>query len=225
MVQPSDQVYAKYPKRINQYKAPPPGGAITEHFNRTIPGADFICGYVIEVVGPHPADFAERMVVARDLWGMELRREMQDYNYFAGFGMVGEAMPQLRNEVRLHHTDRDAFGLPVAHVIFSYHENDKRLIAHADAMTSRIHQAAGASDAWRAPRTAHLMGSCRMGSDARCSIVNADCRTHDIPNLFICDGSVFPTSTAVNPSLTISALAARTVDRIRASARLGAVHT
>jgi choline dehydrogenase-like flavoprotein len=54
-----------------------------------------------------------------------------------------------------------------------------------------------------------------MGSDPDNSVVNGDCRSHDIPNLFICDGSVFTTSTGVNPSLTIEAIAARTADRIR----------
>src|SRR5205085_4990872 len=75
-------------------------------------------------------------------------------------------------------------------------------------------EAAGGADIWSADRTAHLLGTCRMGRDPSASVVNADCRAHDVPNLFICDGSVFPTSTAVNPSLTIEALAARTADRI-----------
>jgi choline dehydrogenase-like flavoprotein len=55
-----------------------------------------------------------------------------------------------------------------------------------------------------------------MGNDPKDSVVNPDCRTHDVPNLFICDGSVFPTSTAVNPSLTIEAIAARAATRISA---------
>ena len=53
-----------------------------------------------------------------------------------------------------------------------------------------------------------------MGDDPRDSVVNADCRSHDVPNLWICDGSVFPTSAAVNPSLTIQAIASRTAARI-----------
>jgi choline dehydrogenase-like flavoprotein len=75
--------------------------------------------------------------------------------------------------------------------------------------------AAGGEDTWSAERTAHLLGTCRMGDDPANSVVDADCRAHDVPNLYICDGSVFPTSTAVNPSLTIQAIAARTADRIR----------
>lgn len=221
MVQPSHQVYAKFPERINQYKAPPPGGAISEHFNRTMPDAGFICGYVIEVIGPHAVEFAERLIAGRGLWGAALRREMLDYNYFSGLGMVGECMPQRTNEVKLHATERDQHGLPVAHVLFGYHHNDHRLIQHARGKIEDIFKAAGGCDVWDAPRTAHLMGTCRMGRNPSESVVNADCRAHDIANLFICDGSVFPTSTGVNPSVTIQAIAARTADRIRDMARRG----
>jgi choline dehydrogenase-like flavoprotein len=77
-----------------------------------------------------------------------------------------------------------------------------------------ILETAGGEDIWTADRTAHLLGTCRMGKDPGNSVVNAECRTHDVANLFICDGSVFTTSTGVNPSLTIEAIAARTADRM-----------
>lgn len=70
-------------------------------------------------------------------------------------------------------------------------------------------------------REAWRRGTCRMGSYPSTSVVNRDCRAHDVPNLFVCDGSAFPTSTAVNPSLTIEAVAARTADRIAGLARRG----
>jgi choline dehydrogenase-like flavoprotein len=65
------------------------------------------------------------------------------------------------------------------------------------------------------------MGTCRMGDGPADSVTNADGRTWDIPNLWICDGSLFPTSGGVNPSLTIQALAARTADRITTMAGRG----
>jgi choline dehydrogenase-like flavoprotein len=218
MVHSGHQVFARFQERINQYKAPP-GLALTEHFNRTMPNAGFVCGYTIEVVGPHPVDFVSRVTTARGLWGAELRRLMMDYNYYSGIGIVGEVLPQRENEVRLHPTEHDTYGLPVAHVIFSYHENDRRLIAHAIERMQEIMRAAGGSDPWSADRTAHLLGTCRMGNDAADSVVDANCRAHDVPNLFICDGSVFPSGTGVNPSLTIEAIAARTADRIIDMAR------
>jgi len=220
MVHSGQQVFAKFPQRIGQYKAPP-GLAITEHFNRTLADTDFCFGYSIELIGPHIVDFAARMSTARRLWGEALRRAMFDFNYYSGLGMVGETLPQLANRVRLHRLERDAHGLPVAHVTFGYHENDRRLLAHAVGNMRAILQAAGGEDIWVADRTAHLMGTCRMGTDPATSVVDADCRAHDVPNLFICDGSIFPTSGGVNPSLTIEALAARTADRICALARCG----
>ena len=213
MVHSGHQVFARFGERINQNKAPP-GLALTEHFNRTMADADFVCGYTIEVVGPHPVDFASRLTTARGTWGSDLRRAMLDYNHWSGIGIVGEVMPQRSNEVRLHPTERDQYGLPVPHVVFEYHANDRRLITHAVARMKDIMRSAGGTDIWAADRTAHLLGTCRTGRDRTDSVVNADCRAHDVPNLFICDGSVFPTSTGVNPSLTIEAIAARTADRI-----------
>jgi choline dehydrogenase-like flavoprotein len=121
--------------------------------------------------------------------------------------------------VKLHTSEHDVYGLPIAHVVFGYHENDRRLINHAVAKMEEIMEAAGGTGVWSADRTAHLLGTCRMGGDPATSVVNRDCRAHDVPNLFVCDGSVFPTSTAVNPSLTIEAIAARTADRIIQTAK------
>ena len=120
-----------FPSASIDVRAPPPGGAITEHFNRTMPGVGFVGGYTIEVIGPHPVDFVAKMATGRGLWGAELRREMFDYNHFSGLGMVGTVIPAIDNEVKLHETERDRYGLPVPHIIFSYHDNDKRLIKHS----------------------------------------------------------------------------------------------
>lgn len=218
MIHSGQQAFAKFDERIGQNKAPPPGGAITEHFNRTMPETGFIGGYTIEVVGPHPCDFAARLTSARHTWGAGLRKTMLDYNYWSGLGIVGEVLAQESNAVSLNAEENDRYGLPVAYVHFTYHANDRRLIQHAVAQMTRILEAAGGSDVWTADRTAHLLGGCRMGVDPSSSVVNADGQAHDVRNLFICDGSVFPSSTAVNPSLTIQAIAARTADRIRALA-------
>jgi choline dehydrogenase-like flavoprotein len=69
----------------------------------------------------------------------------------------------------------------------------------------------------------HLLGTCRMGNDPKTSVVNADHRTYDVPNLFLCDGSSFVTSGRGQPTMTIQALAFRAADRIAAAARRGAI--
>ncbi|MDP9382860.1 MAG: GMC family oxidoreductase, partial [Chloroflexota bacterium] len=79
--------------------------------------------------------------------------------------------------------------------------------------------AAGAESIFSVEDTAHLMGGCRMGSDPETSVVDQWCRSWDVPNLFVCDGSVFVTSSGVNPSLTIQAIAARTADYITETAK------
>jgi choline dehydrogenase-like flavoprotein len=109
----------------------------------------------------------------------------------------------------------------VARVTFSGGENDRKLIEAGVQKEREILEAAGAIVTWTSEDTAHLLGSCRMGSDAKTSVVDPWCRSWDVPNLFICDGSVFVTSSAANPSLTIQAIATRTADYISARARTG----
>lgn len=103
---------------------------------------------------------------------------------------------------------------------------DKRLIDHSlKFMTQALH-AVDAKDIWtQDDDTCHLNGTARMGCDPASSVVDADCRSWDIPNLWICDGSVFPTVGGVNPSLTIQAIACRTANRIKLLAQQGELET
>jgi choline dehydrogenase-like flavoprotein len=79
-------------------------------------------------------------------------------------------------------------------------------------------KAGGAEEVLMAHGDYHVLGTCRMGNDPASSVVDQYCRSHDIPNLFICDGSIFPTVGAVNPSLTIEAIAMRTAEHILSEA-------
>jgi choline dehydrogenase-like flavoprotein len=97
-------------------------------------------------------------------------------------------------------------------VTFDLHDNDKKLIAFGRQKVEEIMWAAGAEEVVQEARYAHLVGAARMGSDPRESVVDGFGRTHDIANLFICDGSILPTQGSANPGLTIQALAARTAD-------------
>jgi len=63
-------------------------------------------------------------------------------------------------------------------------------------------------------RTAHTLGTCRMSADPAQGVVDADGRSHDIPNLWICDNSTFPSALSANPCLTQMALSLRTADRM-----------
>ena len=66
---------------------------------------------------------------------------------------------------------------------------------------------------------AHAMGSCRMGDDPAGSVVNAVCQSHDIPNLFVCDTSVFVTGSGLNPTLTALAIVRRATEHVASCAR------
>lgn len=104
---------------------------------------------------------------------------------------------------------------------FSYSDSDRSLINHALKFMRQMLEASGARHMWSETDTAHLMGGWRMGFTANDSVTNADGRTWDVPNLWICDGSLFPTGGGANPSLTIMALACRIGDRIAAMAKRG----
>jgi choline dehydrogenase-like flavoprotein len=210
MAQAGNVVLGRFDDPVRMYKAPP-AHALTEEFYETDPKNDFARGFAIQTVGPLPVAFAKQMMAAKSAWGWGLRREMMDYNHWAAFGLLGEILPWPDNAVTLA-DETDRFGLPVAHVTFNLHPNDKKLIKAAKNKTQDVMRAAGATEVVQEPRYAHLVGACRMGSDPRSSVVDKFCRSHDIANLFVCDGSVFPTQGSANPGLTIQALAARTAD-------------
>jgi choline dehydrogenase-like flavoprotein len=220
MVQANQAVWGVMEKEIRSYKGPP-SLALTEHWNYADEGKDFFGGYCYMSQGPLPVVWAGVQSAKRGLWGQRLIDEMEKYNHQVGLKIVGECMPQERNSVTLS-DGRDQYGLRIPRVTYSYCDNDKRLIRHSLGFMRQALEAAGASDIWdETDDTCHLNGTARMGDDPKTSVVNADCRSWDIPNLWICDGSVFPTVGGVNPSLTIQAIACRTADRIRAMAQRG----
>lgn len=220
MAQTNNAVWGVMEDEIRSYKGPP-SLALTEHWNYTERGKDFFGGYAYMSQGPLPQSWAATQSGNRGLWGEALLREMEKYNHQAGLKIVGEVLPQESNRVTLA-DEQDQYGLPVARVTYSLGANDKTLVKHAIKFMSRSLEAVGARDIWaETDATCHLSGTARMGDDARTSVVNADCRSWDIRNLWICDGSVFPTVGGVNPSLTIQAIACRTADRIRTMAAQG----
>ncbi len=210
MVQIGNVVLGRFEQPIRMYKAPP-AHALTEEFYETDPHRDFVRGFAIQTVGPLPIAFAKQMLVAKGAWGWGMRRVMMDYNHWAALGVLGEILPWEENRVELAE-ETDRYGLRVAKTTFNMHENDKKLAKFGVAKTTEIMYAAGAQEVVEEPRYAHLVGGARMGNDPRTSVTDSFGRTHDIANLFICDGSLLPTQGSANPGLTIQALAARTAD-------------
>jgi choline dehydrogenase-like flavoprotein len=130
-------------------------------------------------------------------------------------GAFGETLPRDENHARIHETLRDAWGIPSLHVEVSWSPNE--LAMHRDMFESaaEILDAAGARDIEKSTKpsvpgnTNHEMGGARMGRDKRTSVLNAWNQTHEVPNLFVTDGSCMASSACQNPSLTYMALTAR----------------
>lgn len=212
MVHSADFVIGKYETTIRQYRGPQ-GLALTQEWYSRKPDDGFVRAYTLETETLQPIEFSKALIRGKGLWGERLVDEMRDYNHYASFGIVGECLPSEDNTVTLS-DEPDEFGIARALVTYSYLDNDKKIIEHSVGKCEEIHAAAGAVETFQYPGSAHLLGTCRMGGDPRTSVVDKWCRTHDVKNLYICDGSVFTTGAGVNPTLTIEALAARTADHV-----------
>ena len=218
MVHSNHATWGVMEEEIRWYKGPP-SLAVCEHWNYD-DDKDFDGGYSFMSQGPLPTDFATSLVTNEGVFGHELRKWMGHYNHMAGLKIVGETMPQDENRVELS-DETDALGMPIPKVTFSYCENDRKLFSHAQDFMGKALDAAGASNLYETESTAHLMGGCRMGDDPAKSVVGPDGRSWDIDNLFVCDGSLFPTAGGVNPAMTIVANSLRVADRIIELARRG----
>ncbi len=219
MTQSNQAVYGTMKDAVRWNKGPP-SLSITEHWNYE-DRKDFFGGYCWMAQGPLPSEWSSVLTSSLDLWGGALRAHMEDYNHQVGVKMVGEMLPSLDNRVTLA-DETDQYGLRVPRITYSWSDNDKALINHAMDQMQTSMELAGVKGLFRQENdTNHLAGTARMGFAPETSVVNADCRSWDVPNLFVCDGSVFPTTGGVNPSLTITALALRTADRIKALADRG----
>jgi len=218
MIHSGPGVWGRMEEEIRSYKAPP-SLALTEHWNYDDSAKDFHGGYAFMSQGPLPNAWAETLA-GRGLWGMALRQEMTAFNFMAGLRIVGETEPRPVNRVELD-DEKDHFGIPIPRVTFSLSDNDKKLMEHSIGSMRDILEAGGARDLWDDKDSSHLLGTCRMGDNPEDSVVNRDGRAWSIPNLWICDGSLFPTSGGVNPSLTIQANALRIGDRIKDMAARG----
>lgn len=224
MAQAGPVVWGRFDGMIRQYKAPP-ACAISEEFYETDPRNDFVRGYALQTVSPLPIAMSHILAEEGGLFGEGLIRAMQDYNHYAAIGVLGEILPAMDNRVSLDPTARDQFGLPVPHVTFSLGDNDRKMMRAGIETAERVLTAAEATETHWVERFAHLVGSCRMGANADDSVVDQWCRSWDVPNLFVCDGSVLPTQGSANPALTISALAARAADWIRREAPNGTLRS
>ena len=205
------QVWGRFDESMRSYRGYP-SSIITEDFIRPA-DADFAGGYLIQSLGVQPLTLATSLVRGGGLRGADLVRAMQDYPHMAGVGINAECLPYDDNRLVLA-DETDEHGVRKARVSFSPGSNEEAITRHAVRTMTAIVEAAGGRDVRVLDRTAHTVGTARMGTSAEHSVVDAAGRSWDVPNLWICDNSVFPSSFIANPALTIMALSLRTAERM-----------
>jgi choline dehydrogenase-like flavoprotein len=136
----------------------------------------------------------------------------------ASVSMIGEDLPVLANRVVLDDEVRDVYGRAAPRIVYARHPKDQAMVDHYFPKLKEIAVKSGAIqtrdvdfvDQDGRPESKHLLGTARMGTDPKKSVADPWGRLHDLDNVWICDGSIWPTSTAFNPTLTQQALAWRT---------------
>jgi choline dehydrogenase-like flavoprotein len=182
------------------------------------PERGFAGGYFIETAATYP----ESVAATVGGWGKPVGDYLEAYSRLAGVFITGEDPPQATNRISLHPTERDRYGLAVPVLEYAMHSNSDALQQHSIRQTTAIFEAIGGTNV-RATRgvglACHNMGVARMSAHPEDGVTNSYGQVHDIPNLFVSDGSLFSSSAAANPTLTIVALAIRQADHI--AARMG----
>jgi choline dehydrogenase-like flavoprotein len=159
-----------------------------------------------------------------EAWGVNLHKNTRKvFGRTFEWGIIAEDLPEESNQVLLDDTLTDSDGIAAPRLIYKNSENTHRMIDFHLARAKEAMQAAGAVDMSVTPLMRdcgwHLMGTARMGTDPQRSVVDQYGRTHDVPNLFVYDGSVFVTSSGFNPTGTICAVALRAVKHLIANRR------
>jgi choline dehydrogenase-like flavoprotein len=186
----------------------------------SIPPTDADCGPIklefVNYAGPSPTDVA----LDAERWGDDLLAEAREtYGRFLEVGALVGQLPRAENRVELDPERTDDHGNPVPRVVWDLDDRTRRTIERANEIQEHILGALGVDVRWQVgPETTgpafHQMGTTRMGTDPASSVVDPRLRAHDHPNLSVVSSSVFPTGGAMNPTLTIAALALRAADRL-----------
>lgn len=186
------------------------GIVLDEQYHK--PKRGFAGGYIIETLGLSPWDTSN--IVGG--WGRSNTAFMDNYTKIAGIFISGEDPPEASNRISLHPTETDQHSLPVPVIDYTDHANTTAMRNHSLKMSKAIYDSLGATAFYGGdiPVGAHNMGVARMSANPDDGVTNRWGQAHDVPNLFVSDGSLFSTSAAANPTLTIVALAIRQADHI-----------
>ena len=172
----------------------------------------------LNYAGPSPVELA----LDAGEWGDDLLADLREaYGHsIAMGGLVGQE-PRPENRVTLDHSTTDDHGNPVPDVQWSIGDRARRTLSRANEIQRAVLDELGVDVGWTVgPETTgpayHHMGTTRMGTDPAESVVNPRLRTHDVDNLTVASSSVFVSAGAMNPTLTIAALALKAAEHVEA---------
>lgn len=161
-------------------------------------------------------------------FGPSFKRDVRESRpWTIHFGGFGEALPRFESHCRIDDRLKDAWGIPALHIDLHTGDNERRMIRDMAETAAEMLEASGATEIHQntsGPGGAiHEVGTARMGDDAKTSFVNRWQQSHAVKNLFLMDGSVYPSSACQNPTITIMALASRACDYLVEELRAGRV--
>jgi choline dehydrogenase-like flavoprotein len=228
MFNQGSQVHAQFEHELNEYKSVQVTRILHDFYDAD-PKRGFYGGGGIDArMGSQPLGWA--LTSGGDLpgWGSEYKARLEGFSRSMVTAGHCTSLAQETNSVSIDPELKDAWGIPAIRVTYKDHPDDLATAKFLQDRALEIMQAAGAQKTWRtAPRLArggvHLLGTCRMGNDPAGSVVDKYHRTHDVRNLFLCDGSSFVTSGRGQPTMTIQALAFRAADHIGRFAKRGEI--
>jgi choline dehydrogenase-like flavoprotein len=179
-------------------------------------------------IGPQPTTWAIRTATEGPAWGSAYKARLQEFPRSMQVACHGTSLALESNNITLDPEAKDAWGLPAIRVTYKDHPDDLANGRFLQDRGAEILEAAGALRVTKAPVTeqtssVHLLGTCRMGNDPATSVVDRYHRSHDVPNLFMCDGSSLVTSGRGQPTMTIQALAFRAGEHIARFAKRGEI--
>jgi choline dehydrogenase-like flavoprotein len=214
----ADGFLARFDKPIHMWSTSP-GTLLSQHHYGTQEGRDYKGGWSWMTSSLFPAEFGYALVkTGQGMWGERLLEQLRQYAQFTVLGDEGECLWYEDNRVELS-DEPDEFGVPRPRVTLNFHENERAMRRDIKRLAEEILDRGGAQEVFASEGNDHTMGGCVMGDDPRTSVVDANLRTHDHPNFYICDASVFPSSGGAQPSQTIMALATRLAQHLGARGR------
>jgi choline dehydrogenase-like flavoprotein len=236
MLHPVMKVVGQYEERVDEWVGLAGGDIESMQFYETDTSRDFVRGSKWLLQGSRgPLDTLELWTSGEgrkeEVWGESFTTKMtSSIGHQMTWVIMPEDLPEVSNHVTLDPVLKDSDGIPAPKITYRYSENTRHILEFNIARAREAHEAAGARKTWvvgldaesghGAMGQAHLLGTARMGDDPASSVVDRYGRAHDVPNLYIVDGSVFVTSSGVNPTGTICALAKRTAAHLCWEARL-----